>query len=143
MNADVRSALDGLYRKHQHLTPALVLKAAKSKTSPLHGQVFDRPAAEAAEAWYLQRAHDLITAYTVVYAAGDDDNPVLRGRKYHAVRLEDGYVYKSTEDVAADPVISEIVLRDMEREWRQMHRRYGHFQEFVSLVRSTLGDTAA
>lgn len=43
-------------------------------------------------------------------------------------------------EAACMELATEHVLREMEREWRQLQSRYGHFQEFVDMVR---GDVEA
>ena len=50
----------------------------------------------------------------------------------------DGYVYQPVDEVAKDEIATEIVQREMEREWRQLQERYGHFVEFIELVRGSL-----
>lgn len=138
----LRDHLQALYDQHGLLTPRLVVEAARPKTSPLHRAVFDRTVKDAAEAYYEHRAHQLIQSFKVTYRPATDTDPGLRVRKWHAVKTDDGHIYKTAEDVAADPVLTEIVLRDMEREWRALHRRYGHFQEFLELVTDTLKGAA-
>ncbi len=60
-------------------------------------------------------------------------------RVFHAVRLPEetngGYVYEPIDKIVADPTLTEIVLRDMEREWKTLRRRYEDFSEFWSMVR--------
>lgn len=138
----LRDHLQALYDQHGHLTPGLVVEAARPKTSPLHRAVFDKPVKEAAAAYYEHRAHQLIQSFKVTYRPASDTDPGLRVRKWHAVRTDDGHIYKTAEDVAADPILTEIVLRDMEREWRALHARYSRFQEFTDLVNATLQGAA-
>jgi hypothetical protein len=90
---------------------------------------------------YVRRvqASELIRSVRVVYREGDDESPSRSVRAFHAVRDEEGHGYEAAEDVAADPIKRAIVLRDMEREWHQMHRRYGDFEEFVKLGADDLG----
>ena len=54
------------------------------------------------------------------------------------MRLEHGYVYEPAAKIAADPFLRELLLRDMEREWKQMLGRYREFTEFVELVVASL-----
>ena len=63
----LRAHLQDLYDTHGELTPAIVLEAARPKNHPLHGYVFDRAPKQAAEAYYLGRAHDLLQRARVVY----------------------------------------------------------------------------
>lgn len=136
-----REHLQAIYDERGQLTPVLVVEVARPEDHPLHSAVFDRAPAEAAEAWYLHQAHELIASQRVVYkksAKGERDV-----RAFHAVRTDAGYVYEPAATVAADPFLSELLLRDMEREWKQMRERYGHMKEFVSLVRRDLGEAEA
>lgn len=132
----LRDELQAIYDQHGKLTPVLVVLVARPEDHPLHDRVFDRPLVEAAEAWYLGRAHELIQSVKVVYREATDDEAALVGRGFLAVRGEgpEQYVYEPAEKVAADPFTRQLVLREMEREWRQMLARYEGFQEFLALV---------
>lgn len=134
--SDLREQLQAIYEQHGKVTPDLVVQAARPKTSTLHGHVFDRPPGEAAEAWYRHRAHELIQSVRVVYREATDELPELRVRAWHAVRSEgpELYTYQPVEKVASDPFTRQLVLRDMEREWRQLLARYEQFEEFLKLV---------
>lgn len=139
----LREHLQAIYDSHGKLTPELVVAEARPKSHPLHGYVFDRAPKEAAEAWYRHRAHELIQSYRITYQKSPD-GPVQRVRGWCAVRTEEGqYVYEPTEKVATDPFLRSLVLRDMEREWKQLHRRYGEFEEFVALITADLELKAA
>jgi len=139
----LRGHLDSIYRAHGRLTPELVVAEARPKDHPLHGIVFDRAPKEAAESWYRHRAHELIQSVRIVYQPA----PGLEARKvraFHCVRTEaNEYLYEPAEKVAGDPFLSSLVLRDMEREWKTLQRRYGDFEEFVSMVLGDIGEQAA
>jgi hypothetical protein len=139
----LREQLDAILEEQGELTPAVVVEAARPRDHPLHAQVFDRPQREASEAWYRHRAHVLIRKARVTYRRSEDDDEGLTIRAFHAVRLERGYTYKPAEEVAADPFQRQLVLRDMQREWRQLRLRYERFSEFLELVRSDLDEAAA
>lgn len=139
---NLRDELLAIRAEHGVLTPAVVLEAARPKDHPLHSRVFDKPVKEAAEAYYLERAHELIRVARIRFPAVDtSDNRTLRA--FQAVRGDDetGYVYEPTEEVATDPFVRQLVLREMEREWRQLKARYEHFTEFIAMVAADLADT--
>ena len=51
-------------------------------------------------------------------------------------------VWCPTDEVVEDETASAIRRRSMEREWKQLHRRYGQLPEFWRLVQSDIGDEA-
>lgn len=137
---NLRDELQTIYEQHGKLTPDLVVQTARPEDHPLHGRVFDRAPGEAAEAWYRHRAHDLIRSVRVVYRQADESGPERSVRAYHAIPSASGPVYEPAETVAVDPFTRELLLRQMERDWRLLQARYGTFAEFVEMIR---GDLAA
>jgi hypothetical protein len=133
----LRDQLQAIYDQHGRLTPALVVEEARAEDHPLHPRVFDRTSTEAAESWYRRRAHELISSVRIVYREADDSGPERTVRAFHAVPSEgpDEYVYEPVDRVREDPMIREVVLRSMEREWKQLLARYEHMEEFLALVR--------
>lgn len=140
----LRDQLQAIYDEHGKLTPDLVVQVARPKNHPLHPRVFDRAPGEAAEAWYRHRAHELITSVRVVYKQADESGPEKTVRAFHAYRApkSTGYVYEPLEKVVENDFARQIVLMDMEREWRQLHARYEGFVEFLEMVREDLGIAA-
>lgn len=139
----LRDQLQTIYDEYGRLTPELVVQTARPKNHPLHARVFDRVPEHAAEAWYRYRAHELIQSVRVVYKEADESGPSKSVRAYQAVPApEGGFDYKPSEEVAADPLTKQIVLRQMEREWKQMVARYGQFKEFAELVNGDLAEVA-
>lgn len=128
----IREHLQDLYDKNHQLTPELVVKTAKPKTHPLHAH-FEWDDAAAGDAWRRHQAAEMIRSVRIVYQ--EDDDTMKSVRAYHAVRTPSGdSVYSRAEDIAGDPLVRAMVLRDMEREWKAMKRRYGNFQEFLDLI---------
>jgi hypothetical protein len=141
-NEGIRGHLMEIYERRGVLTPEIVVEEARSKQHPLHGYVFDRPPKEAAEAWYRERAHRLIQIAQIAYQETPESNPSWV-RAFHHVRDERGHVYEPVEKVASDPFLRDLVLRDMEREWQQLYKRYSEFEEFIKLVLNDIGVSAA
>lgn len=100
----VRAWLQSLYDQHGYLTPEIVREAARPEDSPGHLAVFGMGADEAAEAYYLIRAHKLIQSVRIVTVAQAKKEPVTV-RAYHAVPGNDErtYVYRSVEDLIQHP----------------------------------------
>lgn len=130
------------------LTPVTMVEAARSD-GPVECPVYDRfrfdDDASAAEAWRLDEARNIIRHIKVTYRKSER-SAERTVRAYHAVPDTDGpepYRFERVEDVAADPMMRQIVLRDMEREWKTLKSRYGHMVEFVDLVQRDLGEEDA
>lgn len=132
----LRDHLQAVYDKHGELTPELVVQTARRKNHPLHPWVFDKPAEEAAEAYYRERAHALIQSVQVVYKEADENGPAKRVRQWHAVRRETGYGYEPLEKIVPDEFTRKIVLQNMEREWRSLFAKYETFTEFLQMVKA-------
>lgn len=136
---NLRDELETIYRERGRLTPDIVVNEARPDNHPLHAVVFDRPPDQAAESWYRQRAHELIQSVKITYAR--EDKPPLTVRAYHAVRDGEGFAFRSTDDILADPLLTKMLLADMKREWLTLRQRYEHFAEFRELVLGDLQQT--
>jgi hypothetical protein len=131
----LREALQGIYEKHGALTPHLVVTTFRPKTHPCHGSLnWDDKAA--AEAHRLDQARALIRSVTIVYVEEEDDD--RRIRAWQTVRDDNGQRFEPIQKIAEDEFLAELVLRDMEREWKQLRDRYDRFAEFRELVQKDI-----
>lgn len=136
----LRDQLQSIYDHYGQLTPALVVEEARHKDHPLHGQVFDRPRKEAADAWYLHRAETLIRSVTVRRTLPNGERVDLRA--FSPVRPDQPGVYDPLDKIAGDEVATAVLVATMEREWRSMWARYSHLIEFLGTVRRDLEGAA-
>lgn len=131
----LRDQLQSLYDRNKYLTPQLVVDAARPKSHPLHSH-FEWDDRIAGEKYREQQASELIRSVKISYKRADD---TLQSVRYFvSVEEKDGHAYHPADVVAQDPRLTEIALRDMEREWRQLYAKYSHFQEFTELVQKTI-----
>lgn len=139
----LRDELQAVYDQHGRLTPALCVRVAADADHPLHDR-FEWDDEIAGHKYRLVQARKLIRSVRVIYKEATEEDEARSVRKWQTIRNEPGTTaYRPVEDIAADPELTAIVLRDMEREWKQMFRRYGHMREFVELVQASLGDADA
>lgn len=137
----LRDQLQGIYQAHGTLTPRLVVDVARDAEHPLHGR-FEWDDAVAGEKYREVQAGELIRSVKVKYTPkGSDEEHEVRA--FHAVPRPDGSTYVPVEEVAEDDFSRELLLRQAEREWKAMRRRYAHLDEFMDMVRTTLGEDAA
>jgi hypothetical protein len=140
---NIRDELTKIYEHRGELTPKILVEEARSKKHPMHDLVYDVPVGLAAERYYLDRAHEIIQSVKVTYR---DANTSKRYdiRAFHAIPSGEDrtHVYKPTDEVVNDPVLKALVLREMERDWRNLHARYGAFVEFIEMVSADLQKTA-
>lgn len=137
---NLREQMQSIYDKHGRLEPAIVVQEASDKGHPLHNR-FEWDDSVAAHKYRLEQAHELITSIRITFRKAEDaeDRSV---RAFHAVRDGKGFAYEPAEKVIQNPVMREVVLADMEREWRQLHQRYKTFAEFAAMVHRDLEKVA-
>ena len=138
----LRDQLQAVHDDSGRLTPQIVVDAARPVEHPLHER-FEWNDKLAGEAYRLDQARRLIRSVRVTYREADEKEAARTVRAYHSVRDEDGTSYRPLEEVQESPLLTKLLLQDMEREWKQLMRRYGHFEEFLQLIRADLEDKAA
>jgi hypothetical protein len=130
--SDLREQLQGIYERRGKLTPSLVVDEARDVDHPLHGR-FEWDDAVAGENWRREQAHELIQSVRVTYR--DSGGERRQVRQFHAVRREQETVYEPLEVIAGDEMSKQILLREMERDWQTLRKRYQHVREFVEMIR--------
>ena len=88
-------------------------------------------------------SEELIRSVRVIYKEATETEAARSVRGFHAIARPDGHVDEPLDDVVQDEFTRNLVLRDMEREWQALKRRYEQFAEFVAMVRQDLEDEAA
>ncbi len=137
---NLRDHLQAIRDERGALTPALVVDTARDPEHPLHSR-FDWDDTVAAEKWRLEQASQLLR---VVKLPADPSRPGDL-RAFVAVKGQDSHRadYVPTEEALLDEFARKLILRDMEREWRLLKRRYEHMREFADLILSDLQEKAS
>jgi hypothetical protein len=129
------SALADIYEQHRALTPALVVDAARDPVHPLHSQ-FEWDDSIAGEKYRQTQARQLIRSVRVVQPVGENDQ--VRVRSWHSIPRSEGRTYMPAEEIKQDPFARQLLLQQMDRDWRTLRARYGHMAEFLDMVRRDL-----
>lgn len=137
MTDNLRALLQEIYHRHNRLTPDIVLNEARDPAHPLHSR-FEWTDAVAAEKYRREQARALIRSVRVTYRDGDEFSPPTSVRAFHSLPDGEGFAYRPAEEVAGNPILNEILLRAMEREWKTLRRRYGHYEDFAKMVQRDL-----
>lgn len=115
------------------LTPEIVVEAATPKGHALHDR-FEWNNSVAGPLYRRAQAAQLIRSVQVRYTEAPEDEREVRA--FVAIPRADraAHDYMPIEDACADEFSRQIVLRQAEREWKTLRRRYEHLHEFVDLV---------
>lgn len=138
--ADLKTELLAIREQFGQLTPANVVEAAKEEDHPLHSR-FEWDDAVAGEKYRLAQARQLIRVVRETYT--DQQGRPSDVRTFHAIPRAEGMAYEPLSEIVQDDLTSQVLLRSMEREWRQLKARYERFSEFRSLVLGDLNANAA
>jgi hypothetical protein len=125
---EIREANDGI------LTAQAVVDAARPDDHPLHLH-FEWDDEKAGEKYRVAQARQLIRIVKLTYI--DRRGDVQRMRVFHSVPDPDsvsGRSYVPLEEIERSDVLSAQLLRSMEIDWRNLHRRYKRFAEFRTMV---------
>lgn len=133
--ADLGPILRGIYEENGKLTPKTVVAAARDEDHPLHHQ-FEWDDAVAGERYREQQAAKLIRTVKISYTSGGESKSARAWVATYADPdvTEEPSGYLPTEDVAQDDFTRKLVLRQAEREWLSLKRRYEHLSEFMEMV---------
>ena len=138
----VEQELDRLAREHGHITPELVVEAARDEGSPLHSH-FDWDDSAAADKWRREQARQLIIRCRITVEVKPDQS--LTVRRYTGVPRPEGRAVDYVPTERALTSKRELVLESARVELESLRRKYESLIDFDSLLRDTLEgeDTAA
>lgn len=134
---NVREALTDIYRRHDALTPPIVVEEARPAESPLHGH-FEWDDSVAGEKYRYVQAAELIRSVKVV-SGRDPDGPREIREWVSVTRPDRPRSYEPVREVVADDFTLQLVLQEMQRDIAALQRRYGHLQEFAQAMREAAG----
>jgi len=138
----LRDALQSVYDQRGELTPRLVVAEWRDPHHPDHDRL-EWDDGVAGEKYRQVQAGDLIRSVHIVYRKAEGTRREGRIRAWQSVRGEDSHTYRPSEEVAADPLLRQIVLMDMAREWKELKARYGSFAEFARMVADDMQEAAS
>lgn len=128
---NLRAELERVRNDRGVLTAETVVAVATPAGHPLH-QRFEWNNKVAGHKYRLVQAQELIRSAVIEVVI---DEKFEKVRAFVSVPRPKGRSYEPTEEVADDPMTAQIVLREAEREWRVMRKRYGHLVAFMDMVR--------
>lgn len=136
MSDFLRENLTSIYQQRKMLTPQIVVDESRPPDAPLHSR-FEWDDAEAGEAYRRVQAAGMIRSVQITVCP-HPDKPAheVRVRAFHAKREHNEYI--PAEIVRQSPELSALMLTEMEREWRQLRRKYEAHREFWTLIKSDL-----
>lgn len=139
----LRDHLQGIYDQHKTLTPELVVQVAADVKHPLHSR-FEWDDTVAGAKYREVQAGELIRSVKVVYREATEADPARMTRAWVATRsAASPHAYEPVEKVALDPLLRAMTLRQMERDFRDLKRRYAEFEEFWQLLKAEREGAAA
>jgi hypothetical protein len=115
------------------------VEAARAEDSPLHSR-FEWDDTQAADKWRLEQAGQLLR----VTFRPDPTKPTDL-RAFVAIKGEETprSSYVPTETAMADEFMRALVLRSMNRDWRNLKKRYEHMAEFAVLIQHDMQGEAS
>lgn len=139
MTAALIEQLTAIREEHGSLTPALLVGLAVDPEHPLHSQ-FEWDDTVAGHKYRIEQAGRLLR---VTYKPMPGQTTELRA--FHVRRNEETETseYVPTEEIVADPLALEILLRSMKRDWKIFERRYHTLEGFAEYVAHQLNQEAS
>lgn len=138
---NLRDHLQAIYDARGTLSAPLVVDEARDPNSPLHSR-FEWDDTVAGDRYREVQARELIRSVRIVYREAKGKRPEGSTRAFQHIRRDDASTYVPSDEVARDPILTQIVLMDMRREWKTLQARYAHFEEFTRMVREDIDVSA-
>jgi len=133
--ADLGAELRKIYAEYGDLTRRTLVTAATPVDHPLHDR-FEWDDRKAGDAHRLAQAGALIRSVRVTFT--DREGSPRKIHEFHSVERAGARTYAPLDEVREDPITMEIILREMKRDVDALVRRYGHMDEFWTMIREGL-----
>lgn len=130
--------IERLKNGNGQVMPADVVAAARSKRNPLHA-VFEWDDSKAAEQHRISQARHMLRSIVVVYKDESGEKPPVRAFNVQRIESDSGKpvkVYRSTDDILADPEARMQFLKRALDELIALRKRYRDLQELSIIFRS-------
>ena len=129
---NLRDELLAVRERHGWLTPEAVVGEARSPQHPLHHE-FEWDDAIAAHEHRLEQARELIRSVRITYTSAKGPVSI---RAFHSLPSTgpSKMAYDPVEEIVENPVSREMLLREMDQDWKRFKAKYQHLKEFASLV---------
>lgn len=116
------------------LRPAAVVDAARDEKSPLHG-AFEWDDTEAAQKYRLLQAQSLIRSFKVEIERNGQTHtvPVFVGVSTDRTGDKADNPYRMLEQVAENPDLMAVAVRDALDQLEALRKRYAHLQELADV----------
>jgi hypothetical protein len=125
----IAEELGRIRRRRGALTPEIVVDAAKSAKSPLHGFIFDGTTPEEAlDRYRLERAVWLLRNIVIVEGASEE----IRVRAFVLDRSRHDWV--TAQEAVANPELVASVRRELLAKLRSIRRQASAWDEFAGVV---------
>lgn len=129
--SELSAYLHSLREEHGAVTPDIVKEAARPTSSPIHLMVFDKPVGDAAEAYYTDRARDLIQSVRVTVE--QDDGRKLSVREWLATPAEHTkFTYEPLAVVMSDAEKRGMVLLEANRRAREAQTAFEQLEALLA-----------
>lgn len=128
-----------IHRRHDRLTPGLVVEEARQVGSPLHDH-FEWDDAVAGERFRLVQAGDLIRKFRITYGHDTDGTPQTVREWVSVARPDQPRGYIPTDTAVADPFTREVLKRECLREAHAFKIKYQALEDYAQIVQG-LADT--
>lgn len=129
--------LDRLANEHGHLTPELVVDAARPVDSPIH-DLFEWDDSVAGERWRREQARHLIIQCRVTVQTSEDQRVTIR--RYTALPINEDphqpHRYVPTEDALRTD--RDLVIQQAKTELDRLRRKYEALVDFDEVLRDVL-----
>ena len=138
--SDLRQQLTAIYQDRGELTPQNVVDEARPDDHPLHSR-FEWDNELAGEAYRRVQASELIRSVKIVYAESPqgEQKRIRAFSSLHEASEDAGATgYKPTEEIVADDFSRQLLMRQCKREIDQLRSKYGHLQEFASMMTAAI-----
>ena len=137
----LQTILQDIYEERGRLTASILLEEARDSGHPLHTR-FEWDDSVAAERYRLEQAGELIRRVKIVYKPATQRSGAKSVRAYHSVPGPEGRTFRSVGEVAGNPVMLQLVLAEMERDWKLLKERYSHLVQFAQMIQRDLDEAA-
>lgn len=133
---DLRYEVGQLYKESGYTSRQLLVVASRDgdRFPTLHAEIHGVEDRDMIDQWKLSKAGEILRRVRVTKVSPTTGKG-RSVREYLAIRTEPegekvGRIYHHIDDIAEDPTLTELMKREMERDWKTFRSKYEAFEWF-------------